>query len=156
MDLNWLKPGSLIRVNHYEFDDDGSKRDKYMVVLYHDAQQALIIDSLTTSKSKGASGTNFGCSIHNNLIPYFLFPANHVIGKDNYFFDLDTYIFFKDNIRMEPISKFDKQVALSIFGIAKLDELSNADLKRLIKCALKSKFVPIGIANILAAFKATL
>lgn len=156
MNQDWFTAGSIVRVNEYEFDDDGSKRDKYMVILYHDNEKALIIDCLTTSKSKGVTASNFGCSIHNNKIPYFFFPANHVIGKGNYFFDLDTFIFFKDNIRLEEISKFDKQVSLSIFGIAKLDELTTADLKRLIKCALKSKFVPIGVANILSAFKASL
>lgn len=156
MDENWFTAGSLVRVNDYEFDDDGTQKDKYMVVLYHDGKNALIIDCLTTSNPRGVSSAGFGCSIHNGKIPYFFFPANHVIGDSNFSFAVDTFIFFKDNIRLEAISKFDKQVTLSIFGLAKLDELSKADLKRLIKCALKSKFVPIGVSNTLATFKASL
>lgn len=156
MNQDWFTAGSLIRINEYEFDDDGSRRDKYMFVLYNDNEKAFIIDCLTTSKNKGVIASNSGCSIYNNKIPYFFFPANQIIGTWNYFFDLDTYIFFKDNIRLEEISKFDKQVARSIFGIAKLDQLKEPDLKRLIKCALKSKFVPMGVVNVLASFKTTL
>lgn len=155
MDKNWFSAGSLVRVNGYQFDDDGSTRDKYMFVLYHDGEKALIIDCLTTSKSKGATGVNYGCAIHANL-PYFLFPANHVIGPGNYHFTENTYIFFKDNIRLEPIEKFAKQASMSIFGLAKLDELSTQNLCRLIKCALKSRFVPIGVHNILTNFKKSL
>lgn len=156
IDEKWYTPGSVVRVNEYEFDDDGTKRDKYLIVLYTDEEKALIIDCLTTSKGKGVATTHFGCTIHNNKFPYYFFPAGQVIGKNNYFFDLDTYIFFKDNVRLEAISKFQKQMALSIFGIAKLDELAVEELKRLIKCALKSKFVPIDVANILNTYKSTL
>lgn len=157
MDNIWYKPGSLVRVNEYEFEDDGSKRDKYMIVLYHNNTNALIIDCLTTTKNKmGVPAQHKGCAVHNNKLPYYFFPALQVIGKQNYYFDFDTFIFFKDNVRLEPIAKFDKYVALSIFGLVKLDELPAEELKRLIKCALKSRFVPNNIATILAGFKAVL
>jgi len=156
MDANWYTAGSLVRVNNYEFDDKDEQRDKYLIVLHHDEQNAGIIDCLTTSKSGGVASINFGCSIHDGKYPYFFFPSKHVIGEGNFYFELDTYIFFKNNIRLEPISKFNQHVAKSIFGLVKLDELSKDNLKRLIKCALKSKFVPIGLANTLSAFKATL
>ncbi len=156
MNPNWFAAGSLVRVNEYEFDDDGTKRDKYMIVLYNDTHKAMIIDCLTTSKAKGTQHLNPGCSIHDGRFPYFVFPAKHIIGEANFYFELDTFIFFKDNVRLEPISKFNKQVALSIFGLVKLDELSNENLKRLIKCALKSKFIPMEVAGILEAFKSSL
>jgi len=68
---------------------------------------------------------------------------------------MDTFIFFLNNVRKELFSKFDA-ASKTLFGVVSLGILSNEELKRIIKCALKSKFIPAEIQHELTTFKDTL
>ena len=90
--------GSIVRIKDYVFED-GTTRDKYLIVLHNDASEAVIIHSLTTSKQKFAVEKEFlGCNVYkkgNYSIPYYLFPENKILDDDTlFYFDVDTYIFF--------------------------------------------------------------
>lgn len=153
--MNW-KPGLILRIKDYKFEDANSRRDKYSIVLYANNKFAYLIHSLTTSQNNlKVEAANYGCSVHKNFMPYYFFPANQIIGSNNYSFEKDTYIFFQSNIRKESISKFEKAEKI-LFGLIDLGTLNNEELKRVIKCALKSKFMPSDIAKELNDFKLTL
>lgn len=146
-------PGLILRIKDYKFEDDGSTRDKYSVVLYADDEQAYLIHTLTTTQNNlSVPEAAFGCSVYKN-IPYFFIPQGQVWGDAGFYFDKNTFIFFLNNVRREKLEKLEKAAAASIFGIAALGKLSNEELKRLIKCALKSKFVPEEIVKQLTEFK---
>ena len=150
--MNW-EPGLILRIKNYKFEDDNSTRDKYSIVLFANNEYAYLIHSLTTSQNNlQVPVTNYGCSIHNNRMPYYFFPKNQIVGSDNFFFEKDTFLFFQSNIRKENFSKFEI-ASNTIFGLISLGTLTNQELKRIIKCALKSKFVPSDIEKELNNFK---
>ncbi|WP_153798203.1 hypothetical protein [Foetidibacter luteolus] len=152
--MEW-KSGLILRIKNYKFEDDNSIRDKYSVVLYATDTEAYLIHSLTTSQNNLHVGAqNYGCSVQYN-IPYFFFPKNYVVGNENFYFEKDTFIFFNNNVRKESLLKFNL-AASKTFGVIKLGVLTNDELKRVLKCALKSKFLTEEVETILSAFKATL
>lgn len=153
--MNWTA-GLILRIRNYKFQDDGTSKDKYSIVLYANDGEAYLIHSLTTSQNNFAfPETAFGCSVYLGT-PYYFIPKDQVIGNQNFSFQKDTFIFFMNNIRKESFSKFNKAEAASLLGIAHLGTLSNEELKRLLKCALKSKYIPKNIQQKLQEFKNTL
>ena len=152
--MQW-KPGLILRIKDYKFEDDGSTRDKYAIVLCTNDRDLYLIHSLTTSQNnRSVSGIHHGCSVHMG-VPYYFIPARQSIGNENFFFDKDTFIFFQGNVRKESFEKFEK-ASKSLWGVVSLGVLTDDELARIIKCALKSKFIPVNIASELLAFKETL
>lgn len=152
--MDW-KPGLILRIRNYKFEDDNSVRDKYAIVLLTNDTELYLIHSLTTTQNNlSVPGLQYGCSVHNH-VPYYFIPSGQVIGDQNFYFEKDTFIFFRSNVRKELYSKFEA-AAQTLFGVAILGTLSNEELKRIIKCALKSRFIPGDIEAELTAFKATL
>ncbi len=139
--------GGLYRINKYVFDDDNSNRDKYLIVLHVDPDNVFIIDTLTTSNNHSIYNiTKFGCQGNGQ---FFFIPKNELITDQSYYFDIDTYIFFKDNIRKEQISKFDKLKSHSKLAIAPLGNLSLGVLRQLLLCMIQSGKIPSGINQII-------
>ncbi|MES2331801.1 MAG: hypothetical protein V4539_19495 [Bacteroidota bacterium] len=152
--MEW-KPGLILRIKDYKFEDDNSSKDKYAIVLYADDKKAYIIHSLTTSQNnRNMPALQYGCSVHHST-PYYFIPRGQVIGNENFSFEKDTFIFFRNNVRKELVSKFEA-ASQKLFGLLLLGVLSNEELKRIIKCALKSKFVPEEIEKELILFKSSL
>ncbi|HUS03645.1 MAG TPA: hypothetical protein VMY77_18020 [Chitinophagaceae bacterium] len=154
--MDW-KPGLILRIKDYKFEDDGTARDKYSIVLYTKDEEAYLIHSLTTTQNNlSVTALKYGCSIHKGNLPYYYFPKDQIIGNENFSFEKDTFIFFQANVRKEPFAKFETAAKKSVFGLITLGLLTNEELKRILKCALKSKFIPLEIEKELAAFKETL
>ena len=150
--MNW-KSGLILRIKSYKFEDDNSTRDKYSIVIFANNECAYLIHCLTTTQNNfQLTAKNYGCSIHNGMMPYYFFPANQIVGSDNFFFEKDTFIFFQSNIRKESFSKFEQAERIP-FGLINLGTLTNEELKRVIKCALKSKFIPKELLLELSEFK---
>lgn len=152
--------GSIIRVKDYEFED-GSTRDKYLIVLFRNNTEAYIINSLVTSKNKlHLSGLQHGCNVseHNGLkIPYFFFPENIVLDTaTGFFFDMDSFVFFRTNVFKASIAQLLQKYSNTPFGIIELGNLGTSELKRLLKCLLKSTFISNDIKILLTTFKDTL
>ena len=152
--------GSIIRVKDYEFED-GSTRDKYLIVLFKNDKEAYIINSLVTSKNKlQLSGLQHGCNVpeRNGLkMPYYFFPENVVLDDaTNFYFDVDSYIFFKTNVFKATTHDLLRKYNNSPFGIIELGNIGTFELKRLLKCLLKSTFVSKDIKIILTSFKDSL
>ena len=140
----------------FKFEDDNSRRDKYTIVIFANNDYAYLIHSLTTTQNNlQVEAKNYGCSIHNGRMPYYFFPSYQIVGSDNFFFEKDTFIFFQSNIRKENFSKFDEAARIP-FGLISLGILTNEELKRIIKCALKSQFIPADIVQELNDFKQSL
>ena len=153
--MTW-KPGLILRIKDYRFEDDGSKRDKYAIVLCVNDQHLYLIHSLTTTQNNLAvPGAKYGCSVHNH-IPYFFIPKGQVIGDENYSFEADTFIFFRSNVRKESFAKFEAAAKASLFGVITLGILTSEELERVLKCALKSKYLSAEIESELSAFKTSL
>lgn len=149
------EPGLLLRINDYKFEDDGSKRDKYAIILSVNDEEAWLIHSLTTSQNKlNFPATHYGCQVHHHT-PYYFIPKDTIIGDQGFSFDKDTFIFFRNNVRKVSLDKF-KKAAVSIFQMAPLGKLSADELKRLLKCMLKSSFLEQGIAEELSRVKSQL
>lgn len=154
--MDW-KPGLILRIKDYTFDDDNSTRDKYSIVLYTNNNQVYLIHSLTTTQNNlSVSTLKYGCCMHKSYLPYYYFPKEQIIGDQNFSFEKDTFIFFGNNVRKEPFSKFEEAAKRSFFGMITLGILTNEELKRILKCALKSKFIPAEIQKELAVFKESL
>lgn len=85
---------------------------------------------------------------------YFI-PAKQLIGDDNFYFEKDTFIFFQSNIRKESFAKFEA-ASKTLWGVIGLGMLTSEELGRILKCALKSRFIPANIASELSGFKASL
>ena len=152
--MDW-KPGLILRIKDYRFEDDNTTRDKYAIVLFVSDQEAYLIHSLTTSRNNpGVTSFRYGCSVH-RAIPYFLFPANYQIGDQAFYFDKDTFIFFSNNVRKEAISKFEL-LSQKFFGVTALGSLYPQELSRLIKCALKSRLLQENIEKDLTMYKDSL
>ncbi|HTI12766.1 MAG TPA: hypothetical protein VL832_29575 [Puia sp.] len=152
--MEW-KPGLILRIRNYKFEDDGTSRDKYAIVLHTNEDEVYLIHSLTTSRNNLAvPGTHYGCSVHQG-IPYYFIPAGQMIGDEKFCFEKDTFIFFQSNIRKESYAKFE-EASKTLWGVVCLGALTHEELSRIIKCALKSKFIPVSIESELSAYKATL
>jgi hypothetical protein len=152
--MQW-KPGLILRIKDYKFEDDGSTRDKYSIILHTNDKELYLIHSLTTSRNNQVvPGTHYGCSVHQH-IPYYFIPAKKAIGDDNFSFEKDTFVFFQSNIRKESFEKFEA-ASKTLWGVISLGMLRSEELGRILKCALKSRFIPANIASELSGFKATL
>lgn len=161
MDYSIFKLGSLIKINKYEFQDGGGSRDKYMIVLSRNDEEAYVIHSLTTTSNKfGISSSNYGCGTHNvssyYSIPYFFIPSGQIIGEKKFSFPSNTFILFKDNIRKQELSSFDKYLNEGSSRIEFLDTFPTPKLKMLVKCLLKSDYVPFDLIDELEATKDSL
>lgn len=152
--MEW-KPGLILRIKDYTFEDDQSVRDKYAIVLFVNKDQAYIIHSLTTTQNnRDMPAMQYGCSVY-QFIPYYFIPKGQIIGDKSFCFEKDTFIFFNNNVRKESTVKFEA-ASKKLFGLITLGVLSGEELKRIIKCALKSKFIPADIEKELTIFKAGL
>jgi hypothetical protein len=72
-----------------------------------------------------------------------------------FFFDVDTYIFFRNNVSKEHIEALNKYDD-NLFGLIELAQLDVTELKRLLKCILKSPFINNDIKTLLTSFKDSL
>jgi len=150
-----FQPGTLLRIKDYEFEN-GTTRDKYLIILLKNDESAYIIHTLTTSRNNpGVKNILRGCSTHQNRFPYYCFPAGEEIDGNGFYFEKDTFIFFLNNINKVDMAVFQKY-HLQPFGMVGLAVLPKLELKRLLKCILKSKFVPNNLKSELSTFKDTL
>ena len=145
-----LQQGHLILIEDYQFQDGNGSKDKFLIVLNRNDEFAYIIHTLTTSQNKlSLPSDNFGCLVAGN-IPYFFIQKNTVLGENQFSFDKDTFIFFRNNVRKENLVSFIKYDQSNIILKEKLSKLF---LKRLLKCMLKSDFIDLNIENELIKIK---
>ncbi|MEY3241850.1 MAG: hypothetical protein RIR11_3289 [Bacteroidota bacterium] len=150
-------PGNLIRIKDFQFENS-TTRDKYMFVLLKNDTVAYVISSLTTSQNKmNVTARKTGCYYDNRVSTYFHFPANELIGSGDFYFDKDTFIFFRENVRKIDIADLLKYAdPQDPFAIATIGTLTTEGLKSLLVCVLNSTFTPVGMKAELMEFKDTL
>ncbi len=139
-------PGNLVRIKGYQFED-GTQRDKYLFVLLRNDATAYVISSLTTSQNKmNVSAAQSGCYLDSRISTYYHFPAGEVIGTGDFAFDKETYIFFRDNVRKLAVNDLSLYASIKDpFAVAHVATLSKEGLKKLLQCAITSKFTPTGL-----------
>lgn len=127
----------LLRIEDYEFQDGNGVRDKYMIVLNRSEDSAFIIHTLTTKQAKGFNPPKTGCNIAGK-ISYFYISKEEIIGENGFSFELDTFIFFLNNITKETLFKLEKYDNEKIVF---KDIVDRKFLKNLIDCMLNSDFI---------------
>lgn len=136
----------LLRIEDYEFqDENGGIRDKYMIVLNRSEDSAFIIHTLTTKEAKGFNPPKIGCN-RTGSISYFYISKDKIIGESGFCFKLDTFIFFTNNIRKEPLKAFEKYAEKNV---SFKDIVNKQFLKDLIDCMLGSDFISFEQADCL-------
>lgn len=155
--LGIFTTGNLVRIKDFLFPD-GTRRDKYLFVLFANAKEAFLIYSLTTSKTKFApTATKFGCHFNPKLFTYFFFPALHKFGNGGFHFDLDTYIYFRTNVIKVPVESLLKYVqAEDPLAVVNLETLTTAELIALLNCVIRSAFTPNDLKAVLTTFRDSL
>lgn len=152
--MKW-EPGQILLIKNYVFEDDGSSKDKFSIVLHCNETSLYLIHTLTTSQNKqDLTGVSYGCSVKNG-IPYYFIPAGQALGEEAFSFTKPTFITFYHNVRKESFERFNTYAAKSGGNII-VGKLSKDELKRILKCVLKSKSIPMGIERELQAFKESL
>lgn len=105
-------------------------------------KEYVLLRALTTSKLKAPVDKIFHGCTSNQYLSFFTFLKDRVIGKDlndnDFSFDKDTFIFFKDNIEIIPYSKL---LGYYPDRISLIGELNNDIYQRLIKCIKSSKLI---------------
>lgn len=145
-----LQQGHLLLIEDYEFQDGNGSKDKFLIVINRNDEFAYVIHTLTTSQNNlNLPAENFGCSVAGH-IPYFFIPKMHKLGERNFYFEKDTFIFFRNNVRKENLSSFLKY---SENSIVLKEKLPSDFLKRLLKCMLKSNFIDLKIEQELIEIK---
>jgi hypothetical protein len=142
----------LLRIEDYEFQDGNGIRDKYMIVLNRNEDSAFIIHTLTTKQAKGFNPLHTGCVNKNNL-SFFYIAKNEVIGENGFLFELDTFIFFANNINKQSLKVLEKYPAENV--VLK-DVVDKKFLKNLIDCMLNSVFITSEQADSLRKTRITL
>jgi hypothetical protein len=127
----------LLRIDDYEFQDGNGTRDKYMIVLNRNEDSAFIIHTLTTKQAQGFNPEKSGCCTKQTF-SYFYISKNEIIGENGFCFELDTFIFFANNIRKESLKSLEKYPKENI--VLK-DIVDKRFLKNLIDCMLNSNFI---------------
>lgn len=142
MKPEYFKPGCLLWINDYEFEDGAKPKEKFMVVLHSDDNLLHIIHCLTTTNNKfGEDDIKKGCHEHKGM-RFWYYPPNHPVGMKEFCFSEHTYISFYNNIRECSINKFEKQFKKGDKGIKELDFLSDDDLDKLLGCIIASELAP--------------
>lgn len=156
--VSFFLSGNILHIKDYQFDDGIDNKDKILIVLYANDTEAYIIQSLTTSKDKTKNSTKFshGCNHYTSYIHFYFFDKNINIGLDisnkDFKFDLDTYVYFTQNVKKVNTTKFAKYIG----GINIIATLSDKELKSLISCMVGSFLIPKEEQEILRAYLKTL
>lgn len=150
-------PGNLVRIKDFQFED-GTLRDKYLFVLLRNDIAAYVISSFTTSQNKlNVTATKSGCYFDARISTYYHFPAGEIVGNDNFYFDKETYIFFRENVRKLLISDLIKYAsATDPFAVASITTLKTEEFKKLLQCIVNSTFTPEDLKMELSTFKNSL
>lgn len=132
-----FKERHLLRIEDYEFQDGNGTRDKYMIVLNRNEDSAFIIHTLTTKQAQGFNPGKSGC-FTKNTFSYFYISKDKIIGENGFCFELDTFIFFANNIRKESLKSLEKYPKENV---VLQDIVEKRFLKSLIDCMLNSIFI---------------
>lgn len=135
--------GDIIFLKNYEFEDQDV--DKLMIVLNKNSigEVIYLTFSFTTSRLEKNRITglykNHGCT-HLGGNHFYFFDKTKVIGKEGFRFDVDTAIIFRNNIRNDKASKFEKYKP-STNTLSVKDRLLDSELKSLLECVISSSYL---------------
>lgn len=106
-----LKPGNILRIPNYEFENGGENRDKYLIVIDVSEEKSLLLRVLTTSQIKVPEDKIIhGCRNEpENGLHYFMFEKERCIGSHqaiDFHFPKHTFILFRNNIKDVAIDSF--------------------------------------------------
>lgn len=135
--------GNILFVEDYDFGNVTEKNDKIVIILFGNEKNTFIIQTLTTSKNKTPfENIKHGCmNSKDGFFSFYKFDSGREVGiKSNnkpFSFNLDTFIFFRDNIRKIEVTSY-----LQYYGkVTILAKMNQVEYDRLIKCIIKSRHV---------------
>ena len=102
--MNFLKPGNILWIPNYEFENGGESRDKYLIVIDVAEEVSLLLRVLTTSQVKVPEDKIIhGCRNEpENGLHYFVFEKDRCIGSYksvDFSFPKYTFVLFRNNIK---------------------------------------------------------
>lgn len=106
-----LRPGNILRIPNYEFENGGESRDKYLIVIDVSKVSSLFLRVLTTSQIKVPEDKAMhGCRNEpENGLHYFMFEKERRIGNYNnqdFHFPKHTFLLFRNNIKSLELEPF--------------------------------------------------
>ena len=128
---------NILKIIDYAFQDGEGIRDKYLIVLNKNDDEAYLLHTLTTTNPNGFDPKKIGCQRKGN-ISYFYFPSGIVVGESGFSFKSNTFVFFTENIRKEKLISFSKYAEKNIQYV---DIMTKKTLKDIIDCMLNSDFI---------------
>jgi hypothetical protein len=145
-------PGNILFIKKYEFEDGGDSKDKLAIVLHSDCDKIAFIHCLTTSqikvpKEKILHGC---CQSPDNGLSYYMFEEERIIGDENFKFDKNNFIHFRENVILTECDKFLLFYNNDLYLKGKL---TSNEYKRLLKCVCNSQHVKRPIKNELLKLK---
>lgn len=134
--MDILKPGNILHIKDYEFEDGGGTRDKYLIVIDVSETLSLLLRVLTTSQLKVPEDKAIhGCRNEpENGLHYYMFQQNRLLGAyegAEFAFGKDTFILFRNNIKDISLQRFIANYQHVVQCVCTLDE---GEFKRLKKC----------------------
>jgi hypothetical protein len=135
---DWFIPGSLLKINNFQFKDDGSTRDKYMLVLWSDEVSATLLHVLPTSQLKRVSAeSTLGCFVQYG-IRFFFFPSSVPFGDGDFYFDKDTLIYWSGTVQESFVVDFEEYYTKPLIGMIKLCQIQQPIFKSILDCAVEA------------------
>lgn len=140
-----LTSGNILHIKDFEFSD-GSIKDKYLIVICYKDKDCVIVSLPSTQIYINQEDIKCGC-ISTDTKHCYHFPANKVIGKNGFFFPIDTFLYFS---QLKPIAEENMMKKYINTQKAKLlDSIINDEYKELVYCAYKGKQISKRIKLIL-------
>lgn len=154
--LDLFSPGNLLHFGPYTFQDGGKPKNKFGLVLFQNEGRTLFLNSLTTTVTKEYNTSRFGCFKH-EYVQFFCFPAYQTMDEEcKFYFKEDTIIPFRNNIRQERVMDLQKSIESNLMKVDLQCNIGSKNLKRILKCLLKTNFCPVKFEGPLKAFKESL
>jgi len=144
-----LKPGNILHIRDYEFENGGEPRDKYLIVIDLSEEKSLLLRVLTTSKIHVPEDKMMhGCRKEpENGLHYFMFEKDRCIGAHDgrdFLFSKDTFLLFRNNIKAVELQGFIKKYK----DIARcVCTIEDEEFKRIKKCIRQNRDMADGSAK---------
>ncbi|MGK9118068.1 hypothetical protein [Olivibacter jilunii] len=134
--MDILKPGNILHVKDYEFENGGEPRDKYLIVIDVSEEKSLLLRVLTTSRIHVPEHKMMhGCRKEpENGLHYFMFEKARCIGThegNDFFFVKHTFLLFRNNIKAVELEAFIRKYINIARCVCTIEE---QEFKRIKKC----------------------
>lgn len=145
-----FKVGHIYYFAAFKFNNGDEPKEKYFIVL-KEIENRLLIGTLPTRTNKIPSFVNkdHGCiNIPERMYNCYLFKKNKVICKNNFCFDIETFVYGSD-LDYYPKEKFIADYPKDGIDYLEQGELNDEEFTKLLECFKNSNAVKRGVKKVL-------